>query len=224
MEGLLRSQVSVLIAFKGVNPINWSDFTEKLKEYDYSTFGQGTAFTNTGSQTPAYLASTDEFQWIYMPSQKQLVLKGSDQTRVLEHFRELEHLVRDQFRSSRWEKNFRFFEIHIINEIEPEHSTPMEIMERIAPETSLDHFEGAFRDRKPVMYAFRLSSWDGEVPSSLRDSIPWYEISFQPMVDNTERVICEMVSRNPDLEEVEAMAIQLTGSIYSFIERYDIGD
>lgn len=224
MEGLLRSQVSVLISFKGVNPINWSEFAEELKEYDYSTFGQGAAFTNTGNQTPASVASTDEYQWVYLPSQKHLLLKGTDQAKTIEHFKELIDLVRKQFKGSKWKKNFRFYEIHSVNEIEPEKSTPMEIMERIAPETSLDHFEGAFGERKPVMYAFRLSSWNGEVPSSLRDSVPWYEMSFQPMVDNSDRVICEIISRNTDLDEAEAMAKKMTDSIYSFIERHDAGD
>ena len=224
MEGLLRSNISVLIAFKGVNPINWSDFTEDLKDFEYSTFGQGAAFTNNGNQTPAYIASTDEFQWLYTPSKKHLVLRGSNQKKTVDHFRELLPLVKKQFKGPKWKKNFRFFEIHTVNEIEPERMTPMEIMKRIAPETSLDHFEGAFGDRKPVMYAFRLSSWDGEIPSSLRDSIPWYEMSFQPMIDNTDRVICEIVSRNPDLDDAEAMAIKLSDSINSFIERYDTGD
>jgi hypothetical protein len=214
----------VLISFKGVNPINWSEFAEDLKEYDYSTFGQGAAFTSTGNQTPASVASTDEYQWVYLPSQKHLLLKGTDQAKTVEHFKELIDLVRKQFKGKKWKKNFRFYEIHSVNEIEPEKSTPMEIMERIAPETSLDHFEGAFGERKPVMYAFRLSSWDGEVPSSLRDSVPWYEMSFQPMVDNSDRVICEIISRNTDLDEAEAMANKMTDSIYSFIERYDAGD
>ena len=224
MEGLLRSQVSVLISFKGVNPINWSEFAEELKDRDYSTFGQGAAFTNTGNQTPASVASTDEYQWVYLPSEKHLLLKGSNSAKTIEHFKEFIDLVRKQFKGSKWKKNFRFYEIHSVNEIEPERSTPMEIMERIAPETSLDHFEGAFGERKPVMYAFRLSSWDGEVPSSLRDSVPWYEMSFQPMVDNSDRVICETISRNTDLDEAEAMAKKMTDSIYSFIERYDAGD
>lgn len=221
---MLRSQVSVLISFKGVNPINWSEFAEELKDRDYSTFGQGAAFTNTGNQTPASVASTDEYQWVYLPSEKHLLLKGSNSAKTIEHFKEFIDLVRKQFKGSKWKKNFRFYEIHSVNEIEPERSTPMEIMERIAPETSLDHFEGAFGERKPVMYAFRLSSWDGEVPSSLRDSVPWYEMSFQPMVDNSDRVICETISRNTDLDEAEAMAKKMTDSIYSFIERYDAGD
>jgi hypothetical protein len=223
MEGLLRSNVTVLIAFKGVNPINWSDFSEGLKEHEYSTFGQGVAFTNNGNQTPAFIASTDVFQWLYTPSNKHLVLRGSNQKETVEHFKGLLELVQRQFKGSKWKKNFRFYEIHTVNEIEPDRLTPMEIMKRIAPENSLDHFEGAFGDRKPVMYAFRLSSWDGEVPSSLRESIPWYEMSFQPMIDNTDRVICEIVSRNADLDEAETMANKLSGSINSFIERYDTG-
>ena len=221
---MLRSQVSVLISFKGVNPINWGEFTEKLKEYDYSKFGQGVGFTNTGNQTPASIASTDEYQWVYLPSEKQLVLKGTEQKETIEHFKELIHIVQSQFKGKKWNKNFRFYEIHTVIEIEPERLTPMEIMERIAPETSLGKLEGAFGERKPVMYAFRLSSWDGEVPSSLREAIPWYEVAFQPMVDNSDRVICEIISRNLDLDEAEAMASKLTDSICSFIETYDDGE
>lgn len=224
MEGLLRSQASVLVAFKGINPINWGEFTEELKGFDYSKFGQGAAFTSTGNQTPASIASTDEYQWVYLPSEKQLILKGSDQQETLGHFRELIHLVQSQFKGRKWKKNFRFFEIHTVIEMEPERSTPMQIVERMNPDASLDQFEGAFGDRRAVMYAFRLSSWDGEVPSSLREAVPWYEMTFQPMVDNTDRIICEIISRNLDLEEAETMAGRLIDSIHSFMERYDVGE
>ena len=224
MEGLLRSQVSVLVSFKGVNPINWPEFAEGLKGHGYSSFGQGAAFTGTGNQTPANVATADEYQWLYLPSQRHLMLRGTDQDGTIEHFKGLMDLVKHQFKGAKWKKNFRFYEIHTILEIEPELSTPMGIMERIAPGTSLDPFDGAFGERKSVMYAFRLSSWEGEVPSSLRESVPWYEISFQPMVDNTDRVICEIVSRNTDMDEAEAMAMKLTDSIHAFLDRYDTGD
>jgi hypothetical protein len=224
VEGLLRSQVSILVSFEGANPIKWDDMVEELKERGYSTFGQGTALTNTGAQTPAYAASSDEFQWVYLPSIKNISLKGRDVDATIEHFREHVGLIEGQFTSARWRKNFRFYEVHVVNEIEPQHTSPMTIMQRIAPGVSLDQFEGAFGERRPVMYAFRLSSWDGEVPSSLRDSVPWYEMSFQPMVENTDRVICEIVSRNRDLDEAVAMATRMTDSLHAFVELYDGGD
>jgi hypothetical protein len=204
--------------------LNWNALIDDLKGFEYKDFGEGTAMSNVGEQTPLLMAQKDENQWIYLPRHKHLILRGTDPDKSVAHFKQVREKVQAQFNKRKWEKNFRFYEIHVIHEFEPRETTPMDMMRGIAPIKGAEPFIGAFKDKKPVMYAFRFANWEGQLPSNLRESVPWFEITVQPMFENTDRMMSEIVSRDKDLESVESMAERMRAAVFTFMDEHDKGD
>ncbi len=216
---LHRSEIYALFKFRKGNPVNWPDFQTHLRSLDIEKFGLGTAEVDSGAPQQVLAAVHKSGQILYMPDGRRILITGAELEPIISLAKEVRAILADMFRSpERLKSNLIFYEVQVKQELEPQDATPLEIMEQVTPPGMFTRFEKALKIDKLNLFVFRPYYTSASVEGPIRETVPWYDFQFFPEIENPDRFLLDIISRDIDQEVVVQRARDLHAVIIKFLE------
>ena len=206
------------IIFNSSDPIKWEDLLSIFKEHEIKIFGQGFAIVDGGEQVEAFIGKGDFLEWVYIPQKKTLLLTSNDIEKSFMHFININKQIKDLFKSEeKWSRNFSYYEVDIRNELVPSQMSPLEIFKKIANEKMFEPFQSILTPKEIQMFMYRFIS-TSNTDVNLKKVIPFIDVSLWPMVENTDRLMAQIIYRDYDIEKIRETILKLSEAILTFIK------
>jgi hypothetical protein len=216
----VATEVAALIQFRKANPLKWDDLQEHLKSLEISQFGAGEGTTAEGGRVPALGAIHKDGQIAYVPTQRQLTVRGLRVEGTLNLFGEVSNIVGEMIGPiERLKAGVEFFEVEVKAEVEPDRVSPLDIMHNLTPSGIFAPFEEVLDGWKLSMFLYRFFYTPTKVENTIRRTVPWYDLQFYPEIENPDRFIVDIVSRDNRAELVIRHAKTLFTKALEFLEQ-----
>ena len=209
-----------MIAFQRADPVRFEDLRVVFDEAGFGKTRTGIAVSEKGKESIVYGAAKEGLEWTYLPEAPHIALMGNSPELVVEGFMGTRPKIEELFESrDKWSRYFDFYETNMVHELELEGKSPLELMAALTPERLYEPFDEVAGGGKPVMFVYRFAKFGKEVKPSIRKSVPWFDLSFWPTIENSDRLTAQLVCRTHNAEELRKTTMMLETRLYEFLEK-----
>jgi hypothetical protein len=221
----IKAGGSAIVAFQRADPVRFEDLRVVFAEGGFGKTKTGVAVSEKGKESivyGAYGAGKEGLEWTYLPEAPHIALMGDNPELVMEEFMKTRPMIEGLFEPhEKWSRYFDFYETNMIHELELETKSPLELMADLTPEKMYEPFEEVAGGGKPVMFLYRFAKFGKEIKPSIRKSVPWYDLSFWPTIENSDRLTAQLVCRTHNADDLRKTTLMLQKRLYEFLDKRD---